>query len=125
MGHAAVQIRFINAEGVAKATDIVPITVDRILQPGVIKYQLHKLKNLAVTPPNKSDYAPGDLMDWTGVQVTARYTDGVAEDVTAACTYSPENGTTMTEIMIARGAQLTYSEGGVTLYYMIALEEIL
>ena len=125
LGRAEVQIRFIDADGVAKATDTAPITVERILQPGVIKYQLHKLQRLTVTPPDKQAYAPGDLMDWTGVQVTAHYTDGAAEDVTAACAYSPENGTPMTEIMITRGAQVTYSEGGVTLYYLIALDEIM
>ena len=37
-GQAKVQVRFIDAEGVAKATDIKPITVERILQPGVITY---------------------------------------------------------------------------------------
>lgn len=38
-GKAEVQVRFIDAEGIAKATDIKPIVVERILQPGVITYE--------------------------------------------------------------------------------------
>ena len=38
-GDANVQVRFIDANGVAMATDIVPIQVKRILLPGVIEYQ--------------------------------------------------------------------------------------
>ena len=37
-GQGEVQVRFIAADGTAKATDIKPITVERILQPGVIVY---------------------------------------------------------------------------------------
>ena len=38
-GKAEVQVRFIDAEGIAKATDIKPIAIERILQPGVITYE--------------------------------------------------------------------------------------
>lgn len=38
-GKAEVQVRFIDAEGIAKATDIKLITVERILKPGVITYE--------------------------------------------------------------------------------------
>lgn len=37
-GKAEVQVRFIDIGGIAKATDIQPIDVCRILQPGVITY---------------------------------------------------------------------------------------
>ena len=39
LGQAEVQVRFIDEHGTAKATDIKPITVERILQPGVITYE--------------------------------------------------------------------------------------
>ena len=39
LGPAEVQVRFIDSDGVAKATDIQQIMVDRVLQPGVIVYQ--------------------------------------------------------------------------------------
>ena len=38
LGQAEVQVRFIDVNGDAKATDIKPITVERVLQPGVIAY---------------------------------------------------------------------------------------
>ena len=38
-GQAEVQVRFIDSQGTAKATDIKAITVERILQPGVIAYE--------------------------------------------------------------------------------------
>lgn len=123
-GQAEVQVRFIGADGTSKATNIAPITVERILLPGVIAYNLHRLQSITVTPPDKRDYSPGELMDWTGVKVVANYTDGKSADVTNECTYDPENGTPMTAIMIARGVQVTYSEGGITHYYVIPLEEI-
>ena len=122
---AKVQIRFIGSNGSAKATNIAPIMVECVLQPGVIAYQLHRPQSLTVTPPLKREYMPGELMDWTGVQVVANYTDGTSADVTSECAYYPENGTPMTEIMIARCAQLSYSEGGVVIYYVIPFEEIL
>lgn len=39
LGQAEVQMRFIDSDGIAKATDIKPIAVERILQPGVIEYE--------------------------------------------------------------------------------------
>ena len=38
-GKAEVQVRFIDAQGVALATDIGQINIERVLQPGVIEYQ--------------------------------------------------------------------------------------
>lgn len=39
LGQAEVQVRFIDSNGIANATDIKPINVERILQPGVIEYE--------------------------------------------------------------------------------------
>ena len=38
LGQGEVQVRFIDAQGIAKATDIKPIAIERVLQPGVIAY---------------------------------------------------------------------------------------
>ena len=39
LGRAEIQVRFIDENGVAKATDIKPIMVERVLQPGGIEYE--------------------------------------------------------------------------------------
>lgn len=39
LGQAEIQVRFIDAQGIAKATDIAPITIERILHNGVIAYE--------------------------------------------------------------------------------------
>jgi len=41
------------------------------------------LKSIAVTPPKKLDYIVGDILDTTGMAVTANYSDGSSADVTA------------------------------------------
>ena len=38
-GDASIQVRFINSDGIAMATNIAPIQIKRILLPGVITYQ--------------------------------------------------------------------------------------
>lgn len=38
-GRASIQVRFIDANGVALATNIAEISVERVLKPGVIEYQ--------------------------------------------------------------------------------------
>ena len=38
-GQAEVQVRFIDSSGIARATDIKTIPVERVLQPGVIEYE--------------------------------------------------------------------------------------
>lgn len=46
------------------------------------------------TPPTKTAYKPDDVLDLTGIVVTA--TAGVlTKDVTASCTFSPADGTTL------------------------------
>lgn len=47
------------------------------------------------TPPTKTNYLIGETLDLTGIHVTATFNNGTTEDVTAACTFSPANGTTL------------------------------
>lgn len=47
------------------------------------------------TPPTKTSYKPNEQLDLTGIVVTASGA-GLSEDVTADCTFSPAEGTTLT-----------------------------
>ena len=69
-------------------TAIQPIAVEEI--PIV-------LSSIAVTTaPTKVEYFVGDTLDVTGIVVTATYSDGSEVDVTEDCTFSPEDGATLT-----------------------------
>ncbi len=49
------------------------------------KYQISErlaLETLSVTPPTKTDYTVGEELDLTGMEVTARYTDGSTKEIT-------------------------------------------
>ena len=46
------------------------------------------------TQPTKTDYIQGETLDLTGIVVTASAT-GYTEDVTAGCSFSPANGSTL------------------------------
>ena len=47
--------------------------------------------------PAKTAYFVGDTLDYTGLAVTASYSDGTTQDVTAECVISPAEGTEITE----------------------------
>ena len=68
------------------------------------------LESLTVTTePTKTIYRDGETLDLTGIEVTADY-GSYTTDVTAQCTFSPVNGTTVTTSM----TEITISFGGVT-----------
>lgn len=46
------------------------------------------------TPPTKTAYKPDDVLDLTGIVVTAT-AGALTKDVTASCTFSPADGTTL------------------------------
>ena len=65
------------------------------------------------TNPSKTEYYKGDALDLTGIEVTATYTSGTTEDVTASITSSPASGAALNE----NGNQtvtVSYAENGVT-----------
>ncbi|MBQ9222103.1 MAG: bacterial Ig-like domain-containing protein [Synergistaceae bacterium] len=51
------------------------------------------LTDLLVTPPSKTTYLKGEVLDFTGCTVTAVYGDGSTKDVTNSAVFSPANGT--------------------------------
>ena len=55
-----------------------------------------ELKSISVTQPVKARYRVGELFDWTGAIVTAKYSDGHLENVTDDALFSPVNGTIAT-----------------------------
>ena len=71
------------------------------------------LSSIAITnPPTETDYTVGDALDLTGIEVTATYSDNSTADVTASCTFSPANGTTLSTS--DTGVTASYTEGGAT-----------
>lgn len=54
---------------------------------------------LQITPPEKTSYRQGEAIDYTGVTVTAVYSDGSIVDVTSSAVFSPANSTVITEDM--------------------------
>ena len=64
------------------------------------------LERIAVTQaPAKTAYVEGQVFDKTGMKVTAYYSDGKEEDVTASVDYSPKTGLTKD----TRQIQITYT----------------
>lgn len=65
------------------------------------------------TPPDKTEYEIGEALDFTGVVITAYYSDGGSSDVTRLCTFSPAEGAETEEagpLMV----EVSYTEGGDT-----------
>lgn len=63
--------------------------------------------------PNKTSFARYEVMDYTGLIITATYTDGTTADVTAACTFSPAEGEYFTTAG-SRTVTATYTYGTLT-----------
>ena len=54
------------------------------------------LRSITLTPPAKTTYSIGENIDYSGIVITANYSDGSSDDVTADIAYSIEEGTTVT-----------------------------
>lgn len=52
------------------------------------------------TPPTKTSYFVDDILDLTGIVVTATKNNGTTADVTSNCTFSPANGATLSDATI-------------------------
>lgn len=78
------------------------------------KLELHKLIALDLAKdPTKTDYFVGDTLDLTGVQIKAEYSDDTEADVTASCTFSPADGSTLSQ-QGSVTVTASYTEDGVT-----------
>lgn len=49
------------------------------------------------SPPSKTAYKTGETLSLSGISVVGKWSDGHTEDVTANCTFSPADGSTITD----------------------------
>ncbi len=75
------------------------------------------LERIEVTAPAKTDYAYGEELDLTGFKVTAVYSDGSVEDVTADAVLSGYDATTSGEQTI------TVTCSGMSATFMVSVKE--
>ena len=64
------------------------------------------------TAPTTVEYTEGDVLDLTGLVVTATFSDGSTEDVTSQCIFSPAAGTVLSTTDTSINISYTYK--GVT-----------
>ena len=79
---------------------------------------IQELEYMAVTTnPTKMAYSAGETIDYTGIVVTATYSDGSTADVTSSCVFSPASGTTInTDTTVT----ISYGELSCTLLLTVA-----
>lgn len=70
--------------------------------------------------PSKLIYEKGENLDYSGIQVTAIYTDQSTQDVTNRCAYSPSNGSVASMDMTS--VTVTYTENGSSASEMFDIE---
>lgn len=72
-----------------------------------------ELLSIAVTHlPTTTSYVAGETLDLTGLVVTATYDDSSTLDVTNRCTFSPDDGDTLTTSDTS--ISISYTEGSIT-----------
>ena len=82
------------------------------------------LSGLSVSSnPVKTAYVKGEAIDYTGLMVTASYSDSSTADVTSSCSISPRAGKAFDPDNDSQ-ADITYSENGITETASIMLTEI-
>lgn len=105
----------------AEGTELTDIDLDEITisyeEDGITRYAVipvtvYQLLSIAVVKqPTKLAYYSGDQLNLSGVQIMAYFSDGTEEDVTADCTYTPEDGSEL--VAATRFVSVTYSRGKV------------
>lgn len=73
------------------------------------------------TPPTKTSYLVGETLNLTGIVVSLVGSNGAMIDVTAGCTYSPANGTTLTAEMTSVQISYTYPVGSFSFTTSLAI----
>jgi hypothetical protein len=74
------------------------------------------LNEITVTPPTKTVYSEGDVLDLAGMTVTASYNDGTTVTLAAAdYTTAPAGGAALNTIG-TRTVTVSYTDGGITRY---------
>ena len=73
--------------------------------------------------PDKNMYKTGEVISYEGLAVTASYSDGASEDITASCSISPAEGKSF-DPDTDTNTEITYSEGSITKTAGFMLTEI-
>ena len=72
----------------------------------------HTLDGIYIdSSPDKILYQSGELLDLSGLLVYAAYSDGMDEDVTSACVFTPAEGE---PVIDSQTVYVSYSEGDIT-----------
>ncbi|MBR6902199.1 MAG: bacterial Ig-like domain-containing protein, partial [Synergistaceae bacterium] len=81
------------------------------------------IDSLEITPPTKTSYDNGDALDFTGLKVICKYTDGTTADVTSSVSLSVEEGAVVDEDT-SNEITITYTEGTETVTGQFEIEII-
>ena len=65
------------------------------------------------TDPNNTEYVPGGILNFSGIVVTATYNNGTTENVTSECTFSPAEGSQLSELG-TQAINISYTDGEIT-----------
>lgn len=96
-------------EGLVTKTATLPLTVHALV-----------LEAISITTVPKTAYRPNEVLDLTGIVVTAVYNSRGTKDVTAQCTFNPVDGTRLTTPGES-AVMVTYTEGSVTKHASFAI----
>ena len=105
---------FVPSAGTAASTSLSSVVVAYTDNAGNSKTNTFSvnvgvLTGIFATQPNKSEYRLGDTISYTGMTVTARYSDGTTENVTANVTCTPAAGSVITNPNIT-SATIRYTD---------------
>ena len=70
------------------------------------------LDSISVTPPPYTTFRINEILDYTGCEVIAHYTNDFSQDVTANATFSPAAGSLMSRGL--NRVNVSYTEAGIT-----------
>lgn len=85
-------------------------------------FDLSRLTEIRITPPDNTTYMVGDLLDTTGLKVMAIFSGGNEYDVTALCVYSLNNGDKIREDDEEVKVDFTLDDKVFTDYYDLTLD---
>lgn len=104
------------SQGAYQETRIVEVTYGSFSDSFSVLVTRVKLNELVITnPANKQAYYSGELIDYTGLVVTAKFSDGTEQEVTNTCVYTPMQG-------IAAARDVFYNYNPETGYATVEIE---
>jgi hypothetical protein len=65
------------------------------------------------TDPNNTEYVSGGTLNFSGIVVTATYNNGTTEHITSECTFSPAEGSQLSELG-TQAINISYTDGEIT-----------